>query len=624
VRSHVDRDLASPVLYRYRVAAFNDAGASDYSPSVTAGIGLRALGEELYDSLACAGCHGNDGSGGSTQVAVTNMSDITVLTQKIAANMPLGNSQSCDQHCAAAIAEFIFADLVTIDPGCDPLEAGPRQLRLLTRREYENTIEDLLGITTGVTADFPVEVRVAGYDNNAAAAVVTTRHVDAYLDAAKELTTRAVSENRDGLLSCDPADDAAGCALEFVTTFGQRAYRRPLDATEVENIAALFGSDPSEDFDSGMETALTSILMSPHFLYRSEIGQPIDATHARLDAWEVATSLSYLFWGSTPDPALLAAAAAGELESEEQIVAQAERLLADPRARRQLGVFVAQWLDADPVMAGNKDISAFPTFSSAVREAQFQELESFANHVFFDRSGRFEELFVADYVMANDTLAEFYELDALPGPGFEEVPVPNGQRGGILTLGSVLSSHAHSDDSSPIRRGVFVRERLLCQELPPPPPDVDNTPPGLDPSLTTRERFTAHSDDPVCQSCHQYIDEVGFGFQHFDGAGLYRSLENSIPIDSRGSVLGIEDMTPDSAVAFDGLSELSALLAQSRAAQDCLPAQVARYAMGQDEGEALLCSTRQLQDAFEANAGDLRELLLDLVRLPSFTTRRLQ
>ena len=274
-------------------------------------------------------------------------------------------------------------------------------------------------------------------------------------------------------------------------------------------------------------------------------------------------------------------------------------------------------------MAGNKDVSAFPGFDDAVREAQFRELEAFANHVFFDSTGRFDELFEADYAMVDQTLDIFYGLGGSAGAQFERTPVTDGHRGGLLRLGSVLASHAHADDSSPVRRGVFVRERLLCQELPPPPPDVDNTPPGLDPTLTTRERFAVHSSDPSCQSCHQFIDGVGFGFQAFDAVGQFRTEENALPVDTTGTVVGLEDQQAGNAVAFDGLGELSSILASSRAARDCLPAQFERYASGRAENASLSCEIQQLQQNFEANGGDLRELLLDVVRLPSFTHRRL-
>ena len=621
--STVDSSLSGPVLYRYRVAAYNAAGLSASSPEVEVGIGLRDAGAGFYTSLACDACHGALGQGGPTGVPVTRLSDPILLAQKIETDMPLGNPGACDATCAAALAEFILASFVTPTADCAEVPLPSRQLRLLTRREYENTITDLLGLETGVTANFPVEVRVGGYDNNAGAALVTSRHVDEYVAAAQELAARALSEQREALLPCDPTTDASACAEAFVRELGRLTYRRPLDEAETTRLLDLFGSEPGADFNAGVEAVVTALLVSPHFLYRSETGTPVDAFRARLEPWEIASELSYLYWGSTPDAALLDAAESGGLDSEAQRVAQAERLLADPRARRQLGTFVAQWLDADPMMAGNKDVSAFPSFDDAVREAQFRELEAFANHVFFDSTGRFDELFEADYAMVDQTLDNFYGLGGSAGAQFERTPVTDGHRGGLLRLGSVLASHAHADDSSPVRRGVFVRERLLCQELPPPPPDVDNTPPGLDPTLTTRERFAVHSSAPSCQSCHQFIDGVGFGFQAFDAVGQFRIEENELPVDTTGTVVGLEDQQAGSAVAFDGLGELSSILAASRAARACLPAQLERYASGRAEDASLSCEIQQLQQNFEANGGDLRELLLDVVRLPSFTHRRL-
>lgn len=570
-------------------------------------------------------CHGSDGSGSPAAPSLLGWTDEAALANKIDLDMPLGNPGACTGDCATKIAGYILDELIGLPPppiSCDASTLRDRRLRLLTRREYADTVRDLLDLeATGALVNFPVEIRVRGYDNNASVADVTSRHIDEYLAEAEDLAVRAVAEKKTQLLSCDPTSGAIACARTFLQEFGARTYRRPLTADEVDRLAAFFSSDPAL-FDVGLHDAIWAMLVSPNFLYRSEIGTLAGDGNYHLDVWEIASSLSYLLWGTMPDAALFASASNGTLATDAGRRAEAERLLADPRARRQLGRFASQWLGADPLLAGEKDLAAFPSFSADVQVAQFTELEQFVSHVTFDSTGAFGELFAPGYVMADPVLAAYYGLPLPGGSTFSVIPVADGSRGGLLTLGSVLSAHAHSDDGSPVRRGVFVRRRVLCQDLPPPPPDVDNTPPGLDPNLTTRERFTLHSSSPACQACHQYIDGVGFGFEHFDGAGGRREFENGVPVDASGNIVGLEGLEQTSSVIpFDGTSELSQWIAGSDAAPRCLTVQLYRYAAGAEETARDACEIDALAARFSAGEYDLQELLLTLIDLPSFTAR---
>lgn len=582
-------------------------------------------GEELYILHNCAACHGVDGAGIGGSPSLLDWTDEAALTTKIENDMPLGNPGSCTGDCASKIAQYILAELVG-GPAppivCDDSTLRGRQLRLLTRREYVDTVRDLLGLeATGALVNFPVEIRVRGYDNNAAAADVTSRHIDEYIAEAEDLAVRAVAERRAQIVPCDPNTGATACARTFVETFGARAYRRPLDTDEVDRLAAFFSSDPAL-FDVGLHDALWAMLVSPGFLYRSEVGTlDVDGNY-HLDGYEIASSLSYLLWGTMPDETLFAAAADGTLETPEGRRAQAERLLADPSARNQLGRFVAQWLDADPLLAGEKDTTVFTAFNAQVQEAQFRELEEFVSYVTFDATGAFPELLEPGYVVADPILAAYYGLPLPGGSGFSPIAVADGSRGGLLTLGSVLSAQAHSDDGSPVRRGVFVRQRVLCQDLPPPPPDVDNTPPGLDPNLTTRERFAIHSANATCQSCHQFIDGVGFGFEHFDGAGGRRESENGVPVDATGDIVGLEGLDQTSSVIpFDGTDELSGWIAGSDAAPSCMALQLYRYAAGAEERAQDTCEINALTAQFATSGYDIQDLLLTVIELPSFTMR---
>jgi hypothetical protein len=503
---------------------------------------------------------------------------------------------------------------------CEQGSPGPRVLRLLTRREYAATVADLVGVEPPPIDEIPVEPLIDGYDNDAQASVVTARHVDAYMQLASEVADQAVTQSAATLVGCMPEDPE--CPRLFVESLGRRALRRPLQGEEVDLYVEMFDPEATEgDFYEGVRLVVRSLLMAPEFLYRAELGEPREDGLYRLTGYETASALSYGLWGTMPDDELLDAAAAGELDDAEGIEAQARRLLDHPRGRVQVDEFFTQWLGTGALLLANKDAQIYPGFTGELREAMAAEQEAFVQHVMFEGSATLEELLTADYVLVNDTLAAFY---GLPLPG-SDVPVrvelPAGsQRGGLLTLGSVLASHAHPNESSPVKRGVFVRERLLCQELPSPPEDVDATPPQLDPEATTRERFGQHSADPACRGCHQLIDPLGFGFESYDGVGAFRATENGKPIDATGEVIQLEvgaDPMP-----FDGPAELAAILAEGRTTNACAVHHWVRFSSGREPTAQDECTIETVADRLVENGGDLHEMFIDLVRLDAFVLRQ--
>jgi hypothetical protein len=500
-------------------------------------------------------------------------------------------------------------------------QPGPRLLRLLTRREYKNTVRDLLFINDANKPDVssvPLEARVRGSDNNAHSQAVTSRHVDSFVSLGESLAKEAVQNQKGQLLPCD--QNQASCARTFVERFGLRAFRRPLTTAELDRYAALFANDLTQGyFDEGMRLTIGAMLGSPVFLYRSEVGEP-EGANFRLTPYEVASALSYLYLGSMPDQALLDAAKSDALKTPEQLVTQAKRLLDTARGKEQLGEFSLQWLRSDNVLTANKDKAVYPAFNDSLREAMVEEQRRFFTRVVLEERGTFEQLFTPSYVTVNRELASFYGLTA-PANDYDKVQVGDSGRGGILGLGAVLASHAHQNESSPIKRGLFVRDRLLCQVLPDPPKDIDTTPPGLDPKLTTRERFARHTADAACSGCHQFIDGVGFGLEGFDGVGQQRTVENGLPIDVSGELRGVEGLGEASAQKFSGPRELAALLRDSDSAKACLAMQYFRFGRGYEEREADACSLAALRERFEEGGLALRDLLETLPQLKSFVIR---
>jgi hypothetical protein len=499
---------------------------------------------------------------------------------------------------------------------------GPRRLRLLTRSEYASTVADLLFVPRPSVDNLPVESVVDGFDNNAGAAVVTNRHLDEYLATAERIAVTAIPLSRGRLAPCAPA---AGCDRTFVTSFGQRAFRRPLSNEEITRYLGLFAPDVTGgSFDKGVELVIRTMLSSPYFLYRSEMGErAADGTY-KLSPYEIATAMSYFLWGTTPDDQLLEAARSGALARPDGFETSARRLIDDRRSRPAVLAFFRQWLGTDGFLFTNKDATVYPTFDEAVRKAMVEEQDAFVSHAVFEGTGKLDELYNADYVFASLPLARFY---GLTGGGATAQKMPGrtapqtGLRGGLLLLGSVLGMHAHPNESSPVRRGVFVRSRLMCQSLPSPPENLNIMPPGLDPTLTTRARFARHSTEELCKGCHKFIDPIGFGFERYDGVAAYRGEEHGLPVDATGQVVGLEDLNADTSTPFDGPAQLASLLAGSPNAQACFARQMFRYARGGEDGGRDSCAIRQLQTAFQQSGFDIKSLLLEVVRQKSFLTR---
>lgn len=594
----------------------NTGGNDDEGAGGTPGLN----GAEIY-AQQCAVCHGNDGLGGATGIALTTPGELSALVSYIDRTMPLGNSGSCVGDCAEAVGQYI-ADTFWSDEGPVVMEdemPGPRQLNLLTRYHYQNAVQDLTGLdAANLTINFPVEARVLGFSNNAAKNYVSARHLDEYLKAAEVLASRAVSERQNDLLSCQPAEQ--NCARQFVESFGLKAFRRPLSNDERQAYLSIFNSEGG--FSAGMEAVIEAMLVSPNFLYISELGERNSDGDYQLTPYEVAAQLSFTYQGTIPDDQLLTAAANGQLSTPGQLEAQARRLLQSDKARTHLGHFVEQWLESDPASMGSKDPNLFPRFNTDVREAMHQELRTFFNHVVFDSTGRFDELLTADYVFVNQALASYYGINGVSGQQMRLVPDTTGTRGGLLTMGVVMASHGHANESAPIPRGNFVRRRMLCQDLPPPPEELDTSSPEPDPNYTTRERFESRTSSTDCQTCHLYINGPGFGFEAFDGAGGYRTTDNGKPVNSYGVIYGLESLLDSSSAAFDGVREMQQVIAGTDSVKSCMTRQFYRFSRGYIESASDMNTLDNLTQIFAASDFNLQELMVGLTQLQTFALRR--
>jgi hypothetical protein len=420
---------------------------------------------------------------------------------------------------------------------CDVTQPGPAPLRLLTRFQYDNAVRDLLGDTTRPSLGFPPENEVDGYRTNASANLANPLLVESYLTAAEAIAARA-AERVTEIAPCDGGDPVA-CGHAFVTSFGSRAFRRPLSDAEQLPLWMLFDSGNTVGYARGIELSIQAILQSPQFLYRVDgLRAPTPETGAiALGGHELAGRLAFTLWGSVPDADLLAAASEGRLTTAADVEREARRLLDDPRAQDIVRDFSEQWLGLTRLDGAVRDgAEVDPLVLSASLRGS---LLHFLDDSYFGADATFERLFTSPDVWVDATLAPLYGGTA-PAADFEAQAMPD-PRFGLLTQPGLLALLSHSDQTAPVIRGAFVRERILCDAVPPPPPNVNAIAPDPDPNATTRERFRQHTEQAVCYSCHQLIDGIGFGFERYDQLGRYRAVENGLDVDESGEVVALPE-----------------------------------------------------------------------------------
>lgn len=491
---------------------------------------------------------------------------------------------------------------------------GPSPIRRLSRIEYNNTVADLLGDSTHPAQAFPDEELALGFTNNANAQTTSSLLIEKYENAAANLATAAVA--KPDLLGCDAAD--AACVKTFITKFGQKAYRRPLASDEVDRLVAFYNtSKTSWDAATAVKLTIQAMLQSPHFLYRVEAGGAgTPGSVARLSSYELATRLSYALWGTMPDATLFAAAEAKELDTNDGVLKQAQRMIADPRAKQSVGTFFEQWLDLAKVANIEKSQQLFPQFTPQIRVLLRKEQDTFLSDVVFG-GGNLNTLLLANYSFMNKDLAAYYGVTGPSGDQFEKVTLDSTKRVGVLTAGGFLASSAKVDQTSPVQRGLFVRERFLCTTPPPPPANVNTTPPAPNPDLTTRERFAQHEASPSCSGCHKLMDPIGLGFEQFDATGRWRAMEGTLAIDASGEIVS----TLATNGKFNGAVELATKLAGSTDVSACVVKQWFRYAYGRSEANVDSCTLASLGTTFGQGQNSFQTLVVGLTQTDAFLYR---
>ncbi|WP_437521381.1 DUF1592 domain-containing protein [Sorangium sp. So ce726] len=514
-------------------------------------------------------------------------------------------------------------------PGVEPTECIPgipqtSALPRLTRAQYDNTIRDLVGIDTQPSSMLAPD----------GVGSVDQRAWDGYKTAAATVAAAVMADAkaRAKTIPCTPAGDGTACANQLIDTLGRRAFRRPLTDEERGLFQALYtrrqALTPTGSFEDGAQLIIEGFLLSPSFLMRAEISEKPEGEYFVLNSHEVASRLSYLIWGTMPDDALFAAADADALQTPEQILAQAQRMLADPKSRGMVKAFHELYLHMGPGTRWSdiqRDPAAFPDFKASMIPLLSEETDRFIEHVVFDQAGTFQDLVTTPVGFVNASLAPLYGLDPADFNGAALVPVeldPT-QRSGLFTRLGFLVSHSGYDRTSPILRGAFLQKEVLCAAIPPPPPMVEGTPLPTDANLTTnRARVDAQTAGDSCKFCHHtYINPAGFAFESYDAVGAYQQTESfsGAPIDTRVDVGVGEDV-----VAVDGPVALSEAIASSPEAQKCYVQKWVSFAYQRELNNEDSCTVDELTAKLTQGGYTVLDLIADLTQSQSFRVRALQ
>jgi hypothetical protein len=505
-------------------------------------------------------------------------------------------------------------------PNCDQPQPGRAPLRRLTRFEYNRSVDALLGDDSSPGNSLPPELLGNGYGNDADEQPTSSLLAEQFSVVAADIAQRMASDPSAIASTCTDTASPAGqqaCAQGVLDEFVAKAYRRPLTADEAQELLELQSTVAGlTNFEDSIVAMVEVVLQSPDFLYRLEFGvpDPNNSGLRRPSGYEMATRLSYLFWGSTPDDELMAAAESGALMTADGVRSQATRLLGDTKALPVIDHFFDHFLPINTLTDLSRDAEQFPTFSPTIGGLMRQETHKFLQYEIFEGPGDYVSVLTAPYTFVNETLADFYGIPGVTGSDFRRVDYPNpDQRKGLLTQGAIQTGTTISNFTNPVRRGVFLLRSFMCVALPPPPESIAGTvmPPDPYSAATGRERYSIHSTQPECAACHAIMDPPGFGLENYDAVGLWRDQENGVTIDASGDLAVIGG-------AFSGPMDMVDLIANNEQTHACFAENWANYAYGRTLNSGDACTTYQLEQAFTTSGYNIKELLVALTQADAF------
>jgi Protein of unknown function (DUF1592)/Protein of unknown function (DUF1588)/Protein of unknown function (DUF1595)/Protein of unknown function (DUF1587)/Protein of unknown function (DUF1585) len=518
-------------------------------------------------------------------------------------------------------------DKITATTTLDP---GRVVLRRLNNAEYDNTVRDLLGTTTkpSQTLMFAADnVNLEGFDTVGTVLSYSSLLMEGQDSASDSLLTELLARPKTDplrmrIMLCEPtAATLATCAPQILKPFMTNAYRRPALDAEVADLVALATSISTSSTDpiKGLTGALKAVLMSPHFLFHVEAGGTA-TTSTKLNDYEVANRLSYFLWSTMPDAQLMAAASTAKLApAGADYTSQIARLIADPiKFQAFVDNYGGQALTLRDVKNVAPQADLFKTFDDSLRLSIASETSAFFASMIKDAQP-LTALLLADFSFVNDRLAKHYGIAGIPAgqTTFTKVPLPaTSNRMGLLTQETFLTVTSMPDRTSPVKRGNWILDQLLCDSTPPPPPSVPQfVTPTVASGLTVRAALEAHRASPACAICHNTMDPLGLAFENYDAIGAYRTMDNGKAVDTSGVLTDGR--------AFGGAKELATLLANDSRFTRCMVKQALTYAVGRSfetpEGRGYVAG---LADPLVKANATWPDLLRTVATSEAFLTRR--
>lgn len=515
-----------------------------------------------------------------------------------------------------------------VDPTlCTPGVPTTSQLPRLTRAEYDKTTRDLLGIDITTS---PPSLMLAPDTVGA----VDQRAWDGFQAAADSLSAQVIGNAtlKAAVVGCTPSGDGSACATTFITNFGQKAFRRPLTAAELAAFQGLYTNratiTQSGTFDQTAQVILKAFLLSPSFLTKAEMSEATpDGSYFALNSWEMASRLSYTLWGTMPDATLFTAAQQNKLTAQTDILAQAQRMLMDPKARAKVAEFHTAYAlqgDATRWSEAAHDPALFPNFKTTMVPTLTAEAAKFFDYITFDLKGTFQDLITKPVAFVDKDLAPIYGLSAASyGTTLTMVNLDPTQRAGVFTHAGFLASYSSYNRTSPILRGAFLEKQILCRQIPAPPADAASTPlPAASTDLNTNRKQVAAQTEvagTACAGCHApVVNPPGFTLESYDSIGQWQTTEKSTGamIDSTANVA-----IGNNVVGVTGPVDLMTKIAASPEGQSCYAQRLVTFAYERDLTNQDVCTVQMLAGKMNTTGYNIISLLTDLTQTQSFRYR---
>lgn len=516
-------------------------------------------------------------------------------------------------------------------PSSTATDPGNKLMHRLNNDEYNNTVRDLLGTTLRPGSSFSVSERgVHEFDNIADSLGITTVQFEGFFNAAEDLAEdlQANPALWAAYATCEPAAPGdVACATQIANTFGARAYRRPVLAAEAEALVGVYSAaiEEGETHADALRHMLITVLTAPQFIYRIELeADPTSTVPHPVDAYALASRLSYFQWSTMPDQTLFDLAASGELLDPVVLSAQVDRMLDDPKSLDFVRRFAGQWLGIEKLGNHAVDVTEFPMWDNDLRSLMVQEANAYFAE-FLYRGRTWDQFLTAEINYVNDRLATHYGMAAPNSASLVQVSDASDERMGFLGLGAFLTVSSFEHRTAPTLRAKWVQEYLLCSPPPPPPPimipeleELEGE--DLPPPENVRARLELHRANPACSGCHAALDPIGLGLENFDAVGAYRTTyDNGDVIDPTGTLVD--------GTTFASLRELAAVLSADPRLASCAAEKMWAYGLGRGKrDEAALKAMdgeylAQIVTNWQSSGGSLRELMKAIVINDTFRFR---